>query len=162
MDDESHSNWNFFPVFLICLLICLGGGWLNGLSTEASIENWYPRLYKPSWTPPNITFPIVWTILYALMALSLALVWTSRTSGKKLAITFFAIQLFLNFLWSWLFFYFKKPGYALVDVILLWFAIAITIDLFWKHSRWGACILIPYLVWVSFAFYLNLYIWSHN
>lgn len=153
------SKWN---KLLLCVLLCLGGGWLNGLPTEYSVATWYPTLVKPSWTPPNFAFPIAWTILYLLMAVSLWLVWTSPTADKKAAYTAFAIQLFLNFIWSWLFFYLENPILGLMDCTALWIAIVITIACFWRHSRLAGSLLIPYLVWVSYAWCLNLFIWTHN
>jgi tryptophan-rich sensory protein len=145
-----------------CLLLCLGGGWFTGLLTQNGVKNWYPHLIKPQGTPPDIVFPIVWTVLYILMAISLTLLWTSRTAQKKGAFWLFGIQLFLNFIWSWLFFYLQRPGFALIDIILLWIAILLTIICFWRHTRYGSYLLLPYLAWVTYAFYLNLFIWINN
>lgn len=153
---------SFTQKFLLCLILCLGGGWLTGLTTQHGVKEWYPHLIKPYGTPADIVFPIVWSVLYISMAVGLTLLWISKTSGKKLAFLFFTIQLFLNFIWSWLFFYLQEPGLALVDIVLLWFSILMTICFFWTHTRYGSYLLVPYLVWVSFAFYLNLFIWIYN
>ena len=146
----------------LCLLLCVGGGLLAGLITEESVRTWYPTLVKPAWTPPNFVFPIAWTILYALMGIAVWLVWESPTSHKNTAFSFFGIQLFLNFIWSYLFFYLYNPGLALLDILLMWIAIVVTIWAFWRHSKIASLLLVPYLVWVSYAFTLNWFIWSHN
>jgi translocator protein len=157
---NSKSPW--LEKFLPCLLLCLGGGWLTGLLTEHGVKHWYPHLIKPSGTPPDIVFPVVWTILYTLMAISLTLLWTSKSPQKKTALLFFGIQLFLNFIWSWLFFYLQHPGFALIDIFMLWFFIFMTIVSFWRHTILGSYLLMPYLVWVTYAAYLNFFIWLYN
>lgn len=159
---SSQNQYSFMQKLFPCLILCLGGGWLTGLVTQHGVKEWYPHLIKPYGTPPDIVFPIVWSILYTFMAIALALLWTSHTSGKKLAFLFFIIQLFLNFIWSWLFFYLQKPGLALLDIVLLWFTILMTIRFFWAHTRYGSYLLMPYLFWVTYAFYLNLFIWIYN
>ena len=158
----SKSLSSFLQKFFPCLILCLGGGWLTGLVTEHGIKEWYPHLVKAPGTPPDIVFPIVWTFLYICMAISLTLLWTSKKKGKRNAIMFFIAQLFLNFIWSWLFFYLEEPGLALVDVLFLWFFIFMTIKYFKAHTRYGSYLLIPYLVWVTYAIYLNLYICVFN
>ncbi len=161
---NSKKQSSFLKLILPCLLICLGGGWLTGLLTRHGVREWYPHLIRPYGTPPNIAFPIVWTILYIFMGISLALLWASSNSitGKKKAFLFFGIQLFLNFIWSWLFFYLQKPGLALIDIVLLWLTIIMTIIYFWNHTKLGSFLLMPYLGWVTYAFYLNLFIWIYN
>lgn len=146
----------------LCLLLCLGGEWLAGLLNQNGIKEWYPHLTKPFGTPANIVFPIVWTVLYIFMAIALALLWESKTAQKGRAFLFFAIQLFLNFSWSVIFFYFQNPLLALVDLVLLWIFIFLTIRNFWRHTPLGASLLLPYLAWVTYAFYLNLFIWIYN
>lgn len=153
---------SFVGFFLPSLLLCLGGGWLTGLVTEHGVKNWYPHLLKPYGTPPDIVFPIVWTILYTLMAIALTLLLISPTAKKKIAYTLFGVQLFLNFIWSWLFFYLQRPDLALIDIVFLWFFICLTICFFWRHTRLGSLLLLPYLFWVTYAVYLNVYIWIYN
>ena len=133
-----------------------------GLVTEQGVNDWYRYLVHPAGTPPNIVFPIVWTILYLLMAISLALVLNAPSQNKNSAILFFALQLILNFSWSWLFFGMKAPLLALIDLALLWGCIVGTIICFKKHSATSAYLLIPYLAWVTYAAYLNLFIWIKN
>jgi tryptophan-rich sensory protein len=147
---------------LVCILVCLGVGMLGGLFTEHSVATWYPTLNKPSWTPPNWTFPIVWTLLYTLMGVSLWLVLNAATVGKTPAYIAFYLQLLFNFAWSILFFYLQNPYLALIDITLLWLAIIGTFILFWQHSRLAALLLVPYFLWVSYAFSLNWFIAINN
>lgn len=147
----------FFSVFL-----CLGGGWLSGLVTQQGVNDWYRYLIHPPGTPPNIVFPIIWTILYLLMAISLALLLSSPSKNKKTPILLFALQLILNFGWSWLFFGMRSPLMALIDLTFLWICIVGTIVSFKKHSAASAYLLVPYLAWVTYAGYLNLFIWIKN
>lgn len=148
--------------FLLCLLLCLGGGWLSGLATQTSLSQWYPHLIKSIATPPPIVFPIAWTILYTLMAVTLFLLWISPSKNKTSAYIAFSIQLVFNFLWSSLFFYLKNPALGFIDIVLLWIALVATIFLIRKHSKIGAYLQIPYLLWTSFALYLNLIIYIYN
>lgn len=153
---------HFFKRLLVCLALVVGGGWLSGLVTRQGIEEWYNFLILPAGTPPNIAFPIVWTFLYILMAIALALLWSSPSTNKKSAFFFFGLQLLLNFSWSVLFFGLRSPGIALIDLVLLLGAIFGTILTFSKHTTLGAFLLLPYFFWVIYAFYLNLSIWLLN
>lgn len=147
---------------LISLLICVGGGWLSGIVGNANIKEWYPHLIKPSITPPDAVFPLVWAVLYVLMAISLYLVWISRTKQKTAAMVLFFIQLGCNFLWSSLFFYAKNPMLAFFDITILWATLVLTMLFFYRISKTASLLLLPYLLWVSFASYLNIFIWIHN
>jgi tryptophan-rich sensory protein len=121
---------------------------------------WYGQLARPAWTPPAPVFPVVWTVLYGLMAAAAWLVWKRRGfAGAPWALGAFLIQLALNAAWSWLFFGLHRIGPALLDALLLWAAIAITALLFWRHRPLAAALLLPYLLWVSFAVCLNFEIW---
>ena len=154
---------SFFMLKLpLSLLLCLGGGWLTGLATQQGVQEWYPLLTKPLGTPPNIVFPIVWTILYTLMGMALALLWNIDTKKKSRALLFFFMQLFFNFSWSFIFFHFHNIGLALIDISLLFIFTFLTIHEFWKHTRLGTIMLLLYLVWVSYALYLNLLFWILN
>lgn len=157
-----HSKLNFPIKLFLSAFVCVGGGWLFGLVTRQGIDNWYNHLIHPPGTPPNFVFPIVWTILYFLMAISFALVWSSPASNKKVPMLLFALQLALNFSWSWLFFVRQSPGTALIDLSLLWICIVGTIISFRKYSSVSAILMLPYLAWVSYAMYLNLFIWMNN
>ncbi len=124
---------------------------------------WYASLRKPSWNPPNWVFAPVWTALYLLMAVAAWLVW--REGGLERharALGWFGLQLFLNGLWSPLFFGLKRPGLAFLNLVLLWLALVATIEAFWRVRRTAAGLLLPYLAWVTFAGALNLVVWQMN
>lgn len=114
---------------------------------------WYKRLEKPSWTPPDWLFPLAWGLLYVLMAYAAWRVWD--IAGLGFAIAFWGLQLVLNAGWSAVFFGLKKPGLALVELATLWLALAATIYLFARVDPVSAWLLAPYIVWVSFAAALN-------
>lgn len=160
--NDQKSKASFIKIFSVSLVLCLGGGWLTGLLTQHGVKNWYPHLVKAPGTPPDIVFPIVWTILYFFMALALTLLWKSPTNRKKAAFWLFGAQLTFNFIWSWLFFYLQRPDIALIDIVLLWISLFLTIGSFWRHTRYGSYLLVPYLAWVTYAFYLNLFIFLNN
>lgn len=147
---------------LLCLLLCVGGGWVSGLFTKAGLHVWYPTLLKSQLTPPPITFPIVWTFLYLLMGIAFYIILSSSARSRNLALYVFGLQLFFNFMWSFIFFYKQELWLALLDITLLWLFLLGTILLFFRLSKLAAGLLIPYFVWVSFAFYLNFFIAVHN
>jgi benzodiazapine receptor len=114
---------------------------------------WYEELQKPSWTPPNWAFPVVWTLLYIMIAYAGWSVWSKV--GWSLPIAFWALQIVLNAAWSWLFFALRRMDLALVDVGLLWLAIAGFIVTAWPVSPIAALLFVPYLAWVTTAGLLN-------
>jgi benzodiazapine receptor len=150
--------------FIIAVLIPLAVGSLAGYFTASSVNGWYTTLVKPSFNPPNWLFAPVWTSLYILMGIALFLVWNSGAAEdvKRTAVTLFIVQLVLNFLWSFVFFYAQQPGWALVNIILMWIFIFLTILWFGKISSLSAWLLVPYICWVSFAIVLNFAIWKLN
>jgi tryptophan-rich sensory protein len=121
---------------------------------------WYETLDKPSWTPPDWAFPVVWSILYLFMAAAGWLVWQS--AGWSLALAFWLAQLVLNGAWSWLFFGLRRMDLALADVALLWLCIVLFILLAWPLSTTASLLFLPYLVWVTIAAALNLTVWRMN
>ncbi len=125
---------------------------------------WYAGLAKPSFNPPSWVFGPVWTVLYVLMAVAAWLIWKDRGSVAAAAAPLAAwlVQLVLNALWSWLFFGLHRMDLALVDIVALWFAIVVTIALFWRVWHLAAWLLVPYLAWVSFAMVLNGVLWQLN
>jgi len=149
---------------IFAILICQLAGLVGSLFTYESIPNWYASLKMPSLNPPNWIFGPVWITLYTLMGVSLYLVWTKGLNKKNVrrAIMIFSIQLALNSIWSILFFGLKLPFYALIEIVVLWFAIAFTIFEFYKISEKSGLILLPYIVWVTFALFLNYNIWVLN
>lgn len=149
---------------LISILICQGAGFIGSLFTRPSIPTWYATLAKPSFTPPNGVFSPVWIMLFALMGISLFLVWRTGFAERKtrVALAFFGAQLIFNILWSASFFGLRSPLVGLIDIAVLWVAIALTIFFFFKISRLATVLLLPYIVWVSFAVILNVSIWTLN
>jgi benzodiazapine receptor len=124
-------------------------------------DAWYGALVKPALTPPGWVFPVAWTILYAMIGVALYVFLTQTPPGARRGpLVAFAVQLVANGLWSWLFFGLHTPGAALVDIVILWLSILVTILAFWRSSRAAALLLVPYLAWVTFATYLNGAIWS--
>ncbi len=150
--------------FIIALLLCQCAGFAGSLFTTPSIPTWYATLNKPSFTPPSWIFAPVWTLLYVLMGITLFMLWQrfSHTRMTRVAITFFIIQLALNVIWSALFFGIHSPFLAFIEIIVLWLAILGTIIFSLRVSRIAGGLLIPYLLWVSFASILNFSIWQLN
>lgn len=147
----------------VAMLICFGAAGLGSLFTTPSIGGWYVTLRKPAWTPPNWVFGPVWSLLYLSMAIAAWLVWRrAGISGARLALVLFAIQLLFNVGWSAIFFSAHMPGVAFAEIILLWLMILATIVSFWPVSRAAGWLLLPYLLWVSFAAALNYSIWRLN
>jgi translocator protein len=133
--------------------LCVGAGLAASFATMQSVVEWYPTLQKPSWTPPNWLFGPMWTLLYILMAVAAWLVW--RSGNARTALLLFFGQLFLNIAWSFLFFGARSPVLGLLDIVMLWLAIAATIFAFSMRSRLAAFLMVPYLCWVSLATALN-------
>jgi len=148
---------------LVSLAICFAAEGAGGLFTAQSVGTWYLTLQKPAFTPPGWLFGPVWTLLYLLMGLSLYLIWNARDTGaKKPAIVLFTVQLILNISWSLAFFGMQSIIGGLMIIVSLWLAIGLTIYRFLRISRLAAGLLIPYLVWVSFATILNHALWRLN
>jgi tryptophan-rich sensory protein len=148
----------------ISILIPVLVGFSAGFFTMPGVEGWYAVANKPSFNPPNWIFMPVWTTLYVLMGVALYLVWKSNADAdlKRTAIILFAIQLTLNFCWSIIFFTAHEPGWALVEIGVMWLMILLTIFSFGKISSIAAWLLVPYICWVSFASVLNYYVWKLN
>ncbi|MFB6373093.1 MAG: TspO/MBR family protein [Bradymonadaceae bacterium] len=141
-------------------LIGLLGAW----ATATSVSDWYPTLNKPWFTPPNWLFGPAWTTLYALMGIAAYLVWShgSAKGAVKIALAAYLIQLLLNATWSPVFFGLQAPGPGLVVIVLLWIAIVVTITWFARVSTIAAWLMVPYLLWVTYATALNVEIWRLN
>lgn len=149
--------------FFFAIVLCQTAGIVGSFFTMPAIDGWYSRLNKPEFLPPNWIFAPVWTLLFLLMGIAFYLVLTVEKSRKRdIAITLFLIQLGLNVLWSFLFFGLKSPLYGFWGIVALWLAIALTIFSFQKISRLAVFLLLPYIIWVSFAGYLNFSIMSLN
>lgn len=156
---DRASWWSLLPF----VVICFAAAGIGSLFTNTSVNTWYPQLRRPEWTPPNWIFGPLWRALYAMMAISAWLVW--RTAGwpvARSALSLFAIQLVLNALWSVVFFGLRRVGAAFGEILLLWtMAIATTVA-FLPLSLLAAWLLLPYVVCVGFASYLNFRIWQMN
>lgn len=149
-------SWN---KLLVSIIVCQLAGAIGSIFTFEAIPSWYAQINKASFNPPNWLFGPVWTILYLLMGISLYLVWQAAEKNKKAnsAMLLFGIQLALNTLWSIIFFGLKAPWLAFAEIIVLWVAILATIIKFYQISKKAAWLLVPYLLWVSFASILNLF-----
>ena len=143
---------------LFFVLISETAGIIGSVFTFSAISTWYVVLNKPFFSPPNYLFGPVWTTLYFLMGIAAFLVYKKGTRNKKVrsALSLFGIQLVLNTLWSIIFFGLKLPAVAFVEIILLWIFIFLTMQAFAKVSKSATWLLVPYILWVSFAAILNL------
>jgi tryptophan-rich sensory protein len=173
--------------FVISILLCQLVGLVGSIFTTSAIDTWYVFLNKPSFTPPGSFIGAVWIILFFLMGISLYLVWSKKWKieatvqgslpkswnrfSEKLwsgawqeenAFLIFTLQLVLNILWSVIFFGLKSPGPAFFELLALWFAILYTIANFYRISKPASYLLLPYILWVSFAGYLNFLVWRMN
>lgn len=150
---------------LAVVVTCLAIGYFSGIVTRSAITSWYPTLIKPSFNPPNWIFAPVWSMLYVMMGVAAGLVWDRIEAEKeavKKALLFFAIQLALNALWSYLFFGLHNPMLAGLEIIILWLMIFETYVHFAKINKIAGYLFLPYLAWVSFAAVLNGSIWWLN
>ena len=160
---RTHS-FSFSGIFkiIIPIVICLLVGALAGYLQQISIQNWSPPLNKPLLTPPNAVFPIAWTILYIFMGLSIGLVYLTDSDQKPALRNLFIFQLFLNFLWSMIFFVRQNITGGLICIVLLdwlviWYAFRA-----WPIRKLSSILFWPYIAWLGFATYLNLFIYLHN
>ena len=143
-----------------CIVVCLGAGWLGSLLTRPALMT-YEGLSKPNWTPPNWLFAPVWTILYVAMGVAAGLAWR-RSSLAALPMLLFLLQLVLNVAWSAVFFRLRSPGWAFLEIVALWCAILLTVVAFGRTAPVAGWLMVPYLVWVSYATALNFAIWRLN
>jgi tryptophan-rich sensory protein len=139
-------------------------GIIGSVFTMSSIPTWYTSLVKPSWNPPSWLFGPVWTTLYALMGVASYLVWQERNRSKsaKMALFVYGVHLALNAIWSIIFFGLQNPGLALAEILFLLISIIVTMVLFWRINHWATYLMVPYLLWVCFATFLNFTIWRLN
>ena len=143
---------------VVAVFICQLAGVIGSIATFPSIPTWYATLNKPAFNPPNWIFGPVWTTLFTLMGIAAYLIWQIGYQNPKVkqALKIFALQLVLNSFWSILFFGLHNPLAAFIEIIVLWIAILTTIILFHRLSKAAGWLLVPYLLWVSFAALLNL------
>lgn len=157
------SSGRQISALLVIIVLCLAAGGIGGITTAPAIASWYAELRKPSWTPPNWVFGPVWTFLYLTMAVAAWLVWRRRLEvNVTLPIVLFGVQLALNLAWSLIFFGRHLPGLAFLDIVLLWTAILLTTLTFWRVSTVAGVLMVPYILWVSYASTLNYGVWRIN
>ncbi len=160
---------DFFKL-IVSIAVSELAGVIGALYTTPAVQSgWYAGLVRPALNPPAWVFGPVWTTLYALMGVAAFLVWSSyakatedKKKGIRVALILFGVQLVLNALWSIIFFRLHSLGGAFIEIIFLWLAILATITAFAKISRPAAYLLLPYILWVTFAAYLNYGIWTLN
>lgn len=152
------------PRLVISIIIVFFAGAIGTVATLSEIPTWYAALAKPTWAPPNWLFGPVWTTLYILIGVALFLVWRKGSDKKdvKLALLVFAVQLVLNVLWSVVFFGYHSLLGGVIVVILLWIAILANIIVFYRVSKPAGLLLVPYIIWVSIASYLNYSVYLLN
>ena len=150
---------------IVMIVTCVVVGTISALLTQEGVDTWYPTLVKPSFNPPNWLFAPVWSTLYVIMGIAAGLVWHEMDRQKELVkkgLIYFAIQLALNALWSFLFLGLHNPLLALIEIALLWLMIYETFVQFNKVNKIAGYLFIPYLMWVTFALALNASIWWLN
>ncbi|MFA7708178.1 MAG: TspO/MBR family protein [Candidatus Pacearchaeota archaeon] len=150
---ECKKHWR---ILLVCLIIVYAVAFIGGLFTTNAVKSdWYQTI-KPSITPPNWVFPVVWNVLFLLIAISMCFSWASKKQNQKTSIIVsYWINLMLNILWSVFYFGFKSPLHALVIAVLMLVSIIHLIILNWKINKKASYLLIPYLLWIGFAIILN-------
>lgn len=161
IERRDQMNW---VKLVVSVLVCQLAGFLGGFFTQAAVQSWYPTIRKPVFTPPNWMFGPVWIFLYLLMGIALYLVWNSAGGGhaRRVAIILFFIQLGLNVLWSFLFFYLKNPLLGFIEILLLFIFIVLTAWKFFSLNRLAGILFVPYILWVAFASILNYFLWVMN
>ncbi|OLY93361.1 TspO and MBR related proteins [Cnuella takakiae] len=155
------KNW---VKLLISLALPQIAGISGALFTVTGEGSWYRQINRPSWNPPGWVFGPVWTLLYILMGIAFYLVWKNNSADrlKKPAMTFWIIQLVLNFFWTLIFFGAHETGWATLEIIVLWIFILLTILAFFRINKTAGWLMVPYLLWVSFATALTATIWQMN
>ncbi len=153
---------SFLTCLILSFLVTFAAAAIGATASVQAAE-YYATLNKPTWAPPANVFGPVWTVLYVLMAIAAALVWAKDGFERaKPALGLYVVQLALNSLWSWIFFAWRQPGWAFLELLLLWFAIIGTTILFWRVRPISGWMMLPYLAWVTFAGALNAAVWLLN
>jgi benzodiazapine receptor len=149
---------------VVSLVACQCAGAIGSIATTPAIPTWYATLQKPSFSPPNWLFAPAWITLYLLMGVAAFLIWRKgfKQKGVRAALVIFLVQLVLNALWSVVFFGLQSPLWGVVVIIALWIAILITIIKFFKLSTAAGSLMLPYILWVSFAAVLNIALFMLN
>ena len=153
----------FHPIagLLACFALAFAAAALGSIASIRAVA-FYQQLTRPDWAPPPYVFGPVWTLLYTMMAIASWLVWRAESPLRIPALAAYVAQLALNALWSWLFFAWRQGRWAFLEVVVLWAAILLTVVLFWRIRRGAGLLLLPYLLWVSFASCLTYAVWRLN
>jgi tryptophan-rich sensory protein len=155
-----NNSYVSLAVWIIALLLM---GWLIGFFSKSEINIWYSTLHRPPLTPPNYVFPMVWTILYAVIGICGWIIWRKpEFSHLRLVKNLYATQLILNWMWTPLFFYQHLIGLSLLNIILLVIVVSLIIYFAYRNIKTVSMLMIPYVLWLLFAAYLNFYIWQNN
>ena len=148
------------------ILLCLALGTLASWLQQGALETWYPYLRKSPLTPPGYEFPVAWTLLYVLIGLAFGAVWHAGAKGSgtrgRCLLVLWSVQCLLNFLWSVCFFFGRMPWTGFGVIVLLLVSVVAFLCLAWRHNRWAFGCFVPYLLWLAFAAYLNLYVCLYN
>lgn len=157
------QQWNIWKPYIISVGIALAVGALSGLLSMSAMEEYSASVLKPALTPPGWLFGVAWTALYALMGISAARVWLAPASQvKEKGLNLYVAQLIVNFFWSLIFFNAQAFGFAVLWLLLLWALVFLMILKFYKVDKKAAILQIPYLIWLTFAAYLNVGVWVLN
>ena len=164
MSSDERMSLTVWGQGVLAILLCEAVGLLAAWPTQAAVATWYPTLTRPSFTPPDWLFAPVWTVLYAMMGIAAVLVWWRRTEDatSQGALVLFGVQLVLNGAWSFAFFGARSPSLGLIVIAALWGALAWTTERFFRIRPAAGWLLVPYLLWVTYAAALNLGIWMLN
>lgn len=159
----TRSRFQDAAALVLSLALCLGVGAIGAAVTQTSVNDWYARLAKPSFNPPNEVFAPVWTTLYVMMAIAAWRVWRTADSATRGGpLTLFLLQLALNLGWSMVFFGLQKIGAAVATIVVLDVGVIVTMLAFWAVDRIAGLLMVPYLAWVAFATVLNIALWRLN
>lgn len=162
MEDTTHATQSTWLSLVAWLAVSLAAGALGGIAS-ANAKDFYAQLAKPSWAPPGWLFGPVWTALYLLMGIAAWLVWRERGHvSARGALTLFVVQLFVNALWTWVFFAWRSGALAFANIVVLAILIVATMVLFGRIRQASAVLLAPYLAWVLFATALTASVWRDN
>ncbi len=159
---QKRFNIKKYTGLFLFLFVTFSAAYI-GATASISAKTFYAELTRPLWAPPGYLFGPVWSVLYIMMAVSAWLVWIKENySFRRVSVLTFFFQLALNALWTWIFFVWNSGFFAFIEILILWILILLTIYLFNKRSKIAAALLIPYLLWVTFASALTFAIWQSN
>lgn len=154
---------NKWKIYLFWIGLAEAVGAIAGILTRNNVLEYQMQVKQPPFSPPGFLFPVVWSILYALMGIGAARISSSNPSPERsMGLNLFIVQLTMNFLWPLIFFNMQAYGFAIIWLLLLWFLVAGMVYIFYKTDAVAAILQFPYLVWLSFALYLNIGVWLLN